>query len=243
MFKLICGKNSVLDAIENKMNLKVIYLIKEPTFRTHNIETKIISKEEMDNMTTINHQGFIAILNDFEYHNIESIFEDKAAIVLILDHLQDPQNLGSILRTANASGIYHIIIPNARSADINSTVLRVASGGIVGLKIIKVSSIHSTILKLKKQQFWIYSTSLNEQSITYEEANYNFPLAIIIGNEDKGISKSLLKEVDQNIYISMLGTVQSLNVSVATGIILFYLKNVKEKNGTNIKNSGDNVQK
>ena len=182
----------------------------------------------MNQITPLNHQGFVAVLNDFQYFGIDSIFEDKPKIILILDHLEDPQNFGSILRTANASGIKHIIIPNVRSVDLNDTVWKVSSGGLVGLKIIKVNSLQATITKLKKEMFWIYATSFSENSIAYELANYNFPLAVIVGNEGKGISKSLLKEADQHIFIKMDGTVQSLNVSVATGIILFYLKNRKE---------------
>ncbi len=228
MVKLLCGKNTVLDAIKNKMDIKTLYLLNEQDNIDPTITIKIISKDEMNQITPLNHQGFIAILNDFQYYGVESIFEDKPEIILILDHLEDPQNFGSILRTANASGIKHIIIPNVRSVDLNDTVWKVSSGGLVGLKIIKVNSLQATITKLKKGMFWIYATSLEVDAVPYELANYNFPLAIIVGNEGKGISKSLLKEADQNIFIKMDGTVQSLNVSVATGIILFYLKNRKE---------------
>ncbi|MGL5732619.1 MAG: 23S rRNA (guanosine(2251)-2'-O)-methyltransferase RlmB, partial [Metamycoplasmataceae bacterium] len=190
---------------------------------------KIISKEEMNEMTDLNHQGYIAILNEFKYYNLEVIFKDKPKIILILDHLEDPQNFGSILRSANASGIRHIIIPNIRSVDVNETVFKVSSGGIVGMKIIKVNSLQATVTKLKKEMFWIYATSLEQGASDYSTINYNFPLALIVGNEGKGISRSLLKEADQNIFIKMEGTVQSLNVAVATGIFLFYLKNRKEE--------------
>lgn len=228
MIKLLCGKNTVLDAIKNNMDIKIIYLLKDQHDINPQIKTQIISKSEMDEMSSTNHQGFVAILNDFKYHSIDSIFEDKAKIILILDHLEDPQNFGSILRTANAAGIKHIIIPSVRSVDINDTVLKVSSGGIVGLKIIKVNSLQAMIVKLKKNMFWIYATSFDDASIPYDTVNFNLPLALIVGNEGKGITKSLLNESDQNIFIKMSGTVQSLNVSVATGIILFHLKNIKE---------------
>ena len=229
MVKLLCGKNTVLDAIQNKMDIKTVYLLQEQENINPNIKIKIISKEEMNKMTTLNHQGFIATLNEFKYYDIDSIFQDRPNMVLVLDHLEDPQNFGSILRTANASGIKHIIIPNIRSVDVNETVSKVSSGGIVGLKIIKVNSLQATINKMKKENFWIYATSLGDGASEYNKESYNFPLAVIVGNEGKGISKSLLKEADQNIFIPMDGTVQSLNVSVATGIILFYLKTQKEK--------------
>lgn len=229
MIKLLCGKNTVLEAIENNLDIKTIYLLKEQNNITSKIKTKIITKDEMNQMTQLNHQGFVAILNEFKYYSIESIFEDKPKIILILDHLEDPQNFGSILRTANATGIKHIIIPNVRSVDVNETVFRVSSGGIVGLKIIKVNSLQATITKLKKEMFWIYATALDSNATEYNEVKYNFPLALIVGNEGKGISKPLLKEADQTIFIKMDGTVQSLNVAVATGIFLFYLKTQKDE--------------
>ncbi|MGL6125054.1 MAG: 23S rRNA (guanosine(2251)-2'-O)-methyltransferase RlmB [Metamycoplasmataceae bacterium] len=229
MVKLLCGKNTVLEAIENKMDIKTIYLLKEQKDIDTKIKIEIISKEKMNELTPLNHQGYVAILNTFKYYDLETIFDDKPKIVLMLDHLEDPQNFGSILRTANASGIKHIIIPNVRSVDINDTVFKVSSGGIVGMKIIKVNSLQATVVKLKKKMFWIYATSLNLGTAEYTEISYNFPLVLIVGNEGRGVSKSLLKESDQNIFLKMDGTVQSLNVSVATGIILFHLKNKKEE--------------
>ncbi|MGL5205510.1 MAG: 23S rRNA (guanosine(2251)-2'-O)-methyltransferase RlmB [Metamycoplasmataceae bacterium] len=229
MVKLLCGKNTVLEAIANTMDIKIIYLLKPQNNLHTKTPIKIISKEEMNEMTDLNHQGYIAILNEFKYYNLEVIFKDKPKIILILDHLEDPQNFGSILRSANASGIKHIIIPNIRSVDVNETVFKVSSGGIVGMKIIKVNSLQATVTKLKKEMFWIYATSLDQEASDFSKANYNFPLALIIGNEGKGVSRSLLKESDQNIFIKMEGTVQSLNVAVATGIFLFYLKNRKEE--------------
>jgi 23S rRNA (guanosine2251-2'-O)-methyltransferase len=153
MIKLICGKNTVLDAMENKMDINTVYLLQEQNNINPEIKVKIITKEEMNKMTPLNHQGFVAILNEFKYYDIDSIFQDRPEMVLILDHLEDPQNFGSILRTANASGVKHIIIPNIRSVDVNETVAKVSSGGIVGLKIIKVNSIQATIKKLKKEHF------------------------------------------------------------------------------------------
>ncbi|MGL5308752.1 MAG: TrmH family RNA methyltransferase, partial [Metamycoplasmataceae bacterium] len=115
MVKLLCGKNTVLEAIANKMDIKIIYLLKPQENLHTKTQIKIISKDEMNEMTDLNHQGYIAILEKFEYYNLETIFKDKPKIILILDHLEDPQNFGSILRSANAAGIKHIIIPNIRS--------------------------------------------------------------------------------------------------------------------------------
>ncbi len=221
MSKIISGKNSVIDAIENKLNIIKIISTKKPNFDTKNIVIEIQSKEYLDSLTNSNHQGIIAIISSFEYYSLESIIKQRPEVVLILDHIEDVHNFGAIIRTANASGINHIIIPDKRSVQINDVVLKVSSGGFVNMKIAKVSSLQPVIEKLKKINYWIYSTSLDEQSVDYTSINYNFPLAIVVGNESKGISKTILKASDQIVSIPMYGTVQSLNVSVATGILLF----------------------
>ena len=112
-------------------------------------------------------------------------------------------------------------MPTKRSAEVNNVVLKISSGGFVGMKIVKVPSLQSTISKLKKANYWIYSSVLSKESKNYSMVNYNFPLVLVVGNESKGISKTLVKESDELIYIPIKGTVQSLNVSVATGIMLF----------------------
>lgn len=217
---IICGKNSVIDAINNNLKIEKIYLLKPFNF-SKKINFEILSKEDMGKLTNLNHQGFIAILeNDFNYHPIDRMIKSKPKIILILDHIEDPHNLGAIIRTANACGISNIIIPKDRSAHVNSTVLKVSSGGIVNMNISKSNSLQSTIDKLKKSGYWIYATSINN-GVEYNKIFYNKPLAIILGNEGKGISSTLLRQADQNIFIPMKGTIQSLNVSVAAGIILF----------------------
>lgn len=221
--KLICGKNSVFDAIKNKIKIEKIYSIK-PIEINENIDIEIVSKEFLDNLTKLNHQGIVAITsNPFNYTSIESIIRDKPKIILILDHIEDSYNFGAIIRTANAANINHIIIPDKRSVEVNDAVLKVSSGGFVGMKIAKVSSLQATIEKLKKNEYWIYSSGLQENAKDYKKASYNYPLAIVVGNEAKGISKTIEKASDELIYIPMKGSVQSLNVSVATGIILFEL--------------------
>lgn len=223
MIKLICGKNSVFDAIKNKIKIEKIYSIK-PIEIDENIDIEIVDKNFLDNLTKLNHQGIAAIISgSFTYASLETILKDKPKIILILDHIKDSHNFGAIIRTANAANINHIIIPDKRSVEVNEAVLKVSSGGFVGMKIAKVSSLQATIEKLKKNEYWIYSSALNENAKNYHKVIYNFPLAIIVGNEAKGISKTTEKASDELIYIPMKGSVQSLNVSVATGILLFEL--------------------
>lgn len=222
--KYITGKNSVLDAISNKLQIKKIYATHQyqNILEKFNVLYQIVTKHDLDKLVTTNHQGIIAeVDNYFSYCSIEEIIRNNPEIVLILDHIEDINNLGSILRTANAAGVFNIIIPDKRAAQINDKVLKISSGGFVNMNICKIPSIQVAIEKLKKNNFWIYASCLSEEAQIYHETEYNFPLALIVGNEAKGISSTIKKASDQLIYIPMKGTVQSLNVSIATSILLF----------------------
>ncbi|CAM9115738.1 23S rRNA (guanosine(2251)-2'-O)-methyltransferase RlmB [Mycoplasma marinum] len=220
MGKLICGKNSVQDAIKNELPLAKVYLLKSPVLKINkNTKVQIISKKEMDKLTRENHQGFVAELKEFNYYTLEDILRDKPERFLILDRVQDPHNFGAILRSANAFGIKHVLIAKDRQVEVTPTVLKVSSGGYVGIKVVRVDSMQTAIKKLKDSGIWIYATSL-EKAAPVSQVTFNTPMALVIGNEGKGVSKPILKQSDQNVYIPMEGTVQSLNVSVATGILL-----------------------
>lgn len=225
MREYICGKNSVLDAIKSGIPIDTVYLVTKQSKETIEgpFNIKVISKQEMDKMTNLNHQGFLASLKEFNYWNISEIAKDRPEKVLILDHVQDPHNFGAILRSANASGVKHIIIPKDRAVKVTPTVLKVASGGQAGIKIIRVDSLFSEVKKMKEMGFWIYSTTLDNESVSYKHASINYPMALVVGNEATGVSKPILKISDQKLHIDMQGTVQSLNVSVATGILLFMI--------------------
>lgn len=224
MGKYICGKNSVIDALKNKVRIKKLYIVnfsKIDKELLKGIDFEVISKEEMDKMSSLNHQGFLAILeNQFSYSSYEEIIKEQPKIILVLDHIEDVNNFGSIIRSANAAGIKHIVIPKERSVQVTETVLKVSSGGIINMKIVRVNSLQTILDRLKKNNYWIYASAI-EKGSDYSKVKYNFPLVIVVGNENKGISRTILKQSDQNIFIPMNGSVQSLNVSVATGILLF----------------------
>lgn len=221
---VLCGKNSVVDAFKNGYPIEKLILQNaqnKDIFKNSKFPIEIRSKYEIDKITKENHQGFLALIKDINYYGLDVLSKDKPSIILILDHIQDPHNLGAIIRTSNAAGIKHIVLPKDRTAAINSTVIKVSSGGFINMKFIRVNSISSTLTWLKKNDFWIYATNLNSTAVKYNEAKYNFPLALIVGNEGSGVSKGIQKIIDENIYIKQNGTVQSINVSVAAGILLF----------------------
>lgn len=221
MSKYISGKNSVLEAIKSGLPIKKLYITNRVSMNTEGLDIEIKTMQDLDKMVRSNHQGYVAEIKEFNYYNISEILNDKPEKLLVLDHVQDPHNFGAIIRTANASGIKHIIIPKDRAVSVTPTVLKVASGGQIGIKIIRVDSLNSALINLKNNGFWIYATALDETAIDADQARYNYPMALVVGNEAKGVSRTLLKLADEKVYINMKGTVQSLNVSVATGIMLF----------------------
>ncbi|QBF34980.1 23S rRNA (guanosine(2251)-2'-O)-methyltransferase RlmB [Mycoplasmopsis phocirhinis] len=225
MEKLILwGKNSINDAIINKFPLETIYVnstkLSQKLQQQTTVPVHIKNNDFFNEITNENHQGIIAILKYFPIHELNTIQRDKPQNVLVLDHIQDPHNLGAIIRTANAFGISHIIISKDRSADITSTVLKISSGGFIGIKFIKVNNIVAALKRLKNIGYWIYSSALDKTALNFDKLEYNKPSVLIIGNEAKGVSQPVLNQSDVIVYIPQYGSVQSLNVSVAAGLLI-----------------------
>ncbi|MBU4690430.1 23S rRNA (guanosine(2251)-2'-O)-methyltransferase RlmB [Mycoplasma sp. ES3157-GEN-MYC] len=225
MEKLILwGRNSVNDAINAKLPIMVIYVNNENLAQKIKTETtvKVVVEDNkfFDQITRENHQGIIAVLKDFPIYDLAIIEKEKPNNVLVLDKIQDPHNLGAILRTANALGIKHIILSKDRSAGITSTVLKVSSGGFVGVKVVKVNNLVAALKRLKKAGYWVYSSALSKNAQHFDKVDYNKPTILVIGNEGSGVSQPVLNESDVIIYIPQKGTVQSLNVSVAAGLLI-----------------------
>ncbi|WP_129623257.1 23S rRNA (guanosine(2251)-2'-O)-methyltransferase RlmB [Mycoplasmopsis columbinasalis] len=222
----VCGKNSVADALANRFPLEKIVLQKgtkfsnEQIFQSAKVPIEIKEKGFFEVFNNENHQGIVAFLKDFPIYELNVIFKDKPNCVLVLDHIQDPHNFGAIIRTANAFGIKHIIFPKEKAASITPTVLKIASGGFANIKFIKVSSISATLTKLKKEHFWIYVSALEQNAASFDEIQYNYPAALVLGSEGDGVSLPTLRTADQIVYIPQKGTVQSLNVSVAAGLLI-----------------------
>ena len=172
-----------------------------------------------------NYQGVIAFVPPFSYCEIEDILEyakgkNEEPFVLILDGIEDPHNLGAIIRTVETAGMHGIIIPKRRSASVNSTVSKVSSGAVEYMKIARVTNITDAIDKLKKEGLWICGTDINTDKYYYNQ-DLTGPIGIVIGNEGKGISDKVKKNCDFLVKIPMMGRVTSLNASVSTGIIIY----------------------
>lgn len=192
-----------------------------------NIKVTILSKNDLDKMVKGNHQGIIAKVKPFEYTPFETlqIFlkRQQNPIVLLLDEIQDPQNFGAIIRSADAFGVSGIIIKKRNQVLVTPTVIKAATGAQNYVKICQVPNLRDAIDKLKKIGFWIVATDASaEQSAN--QLDYNFPVGLIIGSEGFGISSLLLKNADYIVKIPMSGNVNSLNASVATGILLYEIR-------------------
>lgn len=230
------GRNSVLELLESGKDINKIYVTRGEKHGSINKilaiakERKIIivekDKRQMDEMAQEeNYQGVIAIVPPFEYVEISDILEDakeknEDPFVLILDGIEDPHNLGSIIRTAETAGVHGIIIPKRRAASVNSTVNKASAGAVEHMKIARVTNISDSIDELKKAGLWICGTDINSEKYYYNQ-DLTGPLGIVIGNEGKGISEKVKKNCDFNVKIPMRGKVTSLNASVSTGIIVY----------------------
>ena len=221
----VFGKNVAREVIKNAEKIKRAFISKNfdekdiiTVLNRNNIKIKYMEKREIDKITDGNHQGIVLEIEDYEYCDVDELIEDESLIV-ILDHLEDPHNLGAIIRTCEAANVSGIIIPKDRSVSVNSTVMKISAGALEMVKIAQVTNLSQTIEYLKKQGYWIVGTDM--QGTNYHEIDYKGKTAIIIGNEGKGMSSIVRKNCDFIASIPMKGQINSLNASVAAGIIIF----------------------
>ena len=222
----VFGKNVSLEYLENNKKIKQIYLsdnfndfnIKNLINKTQ-IKVKKLSKHEMDKLCSGLHQGIILEVEDYKYKSLNTILNKENALVVMLDHIEDPHNFGAIIRTCEAAGVDGIIIPSDRSVEVNATVIKTSVGTTEKVNIIKVTNLVNTINELKKNNFWIFGTDMD--GTDYKTLDYKGKSCIICGNEGSGMSNLVKKNCDFIASIPMRGEVNSLNASVATAIILF----------------------
>ena len=212
----IYGKNVAKDA----KNIKKAYV--QNNFKDKeilnklNVPIKYVDKNTLDKMVDGLHQGIVLEVEDYKYASLDDLNEE---IIVILDHLEDPHNLGAIIRTCEAAGITNIIIPKDRSVTVNSTVVKTSAGTIDKVKIAQVTNIVNTIKTLKDKGYWVIGTDM--EGTSYTEIDYKGKIVIVIGNEGNGMSRLVKENCDFVSTITMNGTVNSLNASVAAGIVIF----------------------
>ncbi len=197
---------------QTKQDPKILDLIKE-----HKIHYEFVSMERLNQMVRGHHQGIVLDLHEYEYQTLDACFDEN--FVVLLDHLEDPHNLGAIIRTCEAAGVHFVIIPKDRSVRINDTVMKTSAGALNRVQVILVSNISQAIQTLQKQGFMVYASAMDGKD--YRTFSYDLKKALVIGSEGNGISDVVRKQSDAIISIPMKGDINSLNASVAAGIMIF----------------------
>lgn len=218
----VYGKNVVKEYLNEKDKIKKAYIYEKFSDtnilnQLENIPCEYLSKFDLDKIENGNHQGIILEVDDYEYTYIDDMLDSK--IIVILDHLEDPHNFGAIIRTCEAAGINSIVIPKDRSVKVNATVMKTSAGTLENVNISVVSNLVNVIKKLKKNGFWIIGTDM--EGTDYKNIDYTGKIALVIGNEGKGISKLVEENCDFIAKIPMYGTVNSLNASVAAALVIY----------------------
>ena len=228
----VYGKNVAKETLRSNKAVKKAYLSKEfndkeiiSLLEKKNVNVEYLSKNEIMKMDKNNNQGIILSVPDFEYCSLSSIIDCEKPFIVILDHLEDPHNFGAIIRTCEAAGVTGIIIPKDRSVRVNETVIKISTGALARVKIVLVSNINEAIKKLKNNNFFIYSADMAGKD--YRTVDYSGKKCLVIGNEGRGISDLVMKNSDEIISIPMKGKVNSLNASVAAGILIFAMNGEK----------------
>ena len=231
----VFGRHAVVEALQTPDRVNRVF-IQEGTSgrdaakvielaREKSIQVQTVPKTKIEDLVgNAVHQGLVASIAAYEYADLEDVFkkaEEKGEdpFIVILDGVEDPHNLGSILRTADATGVHGIIIPKRRSASLTATVAKASTGAIEHVPVVRVTNLTQTIEQLKARGIWVFGTDMN--GTDYRKWNTRGPLAIVMGNEGKGVSRIVKESVDEMVTIPMVGHVQSLNASVASALMMY----------------------
>ena len=223
---LIYGKNSCLEYLKKNKTVKSLYLDRSFSDKRlisliENLQIKpyFYTKFQLDQLAEENHQGIIIDAGEYEYCDVDDLIKDDNGFIVILDHIVDPHNFGAIIRTCAAAGVDGIIIPKDRSVRVNSTVMKTSVGCALNMKIAMVTNLNQAIKYLKDKNYWIYTADMGNTS--YTDVNYDGNVALVIGNEGKGVSDLVKKTSDFIVSIPIDEKVESLNASVAAGILIY----------------------
>lgn len=232
---IIYGRNPVLEALKSQKNIDILYV---HDFDAKGSITEIIAKAKQKGIIVKKadqkkldmlsgggvHQGVVATMPAIKYSELDDIFKTakqkgEPPFIILADEIEDPHNLGAIIRTADAAGAHGIIIPKRRSATVNATVYKTSAGACAHIHIVKVSNISDTLLKLKEKNVWTYGADMHGQNVW--QTNFDGGVALVIGSEGKGLGTLVKKRCDVLVSLPMNGNVNSLNASVAGGILMY----------------------
>ncbi|WP_010652120.1 23S rRNA (guanosine(2251)-2'-O)-methyltransferase RlmB [Oceanobacillus massiliensis] len=233
--EMIIGRNPVMEALKSGRSVNKVFVSEQ---LNSNVQKQLqqlareagtivqkVPRSKLDQLDSGNHQGVIAYVASYQYASIEDLFKraeerEEDPFFIILDELEDPHNLGSILRTADATGAHGVIIPKRRSVGLTATVAKTAVGAMEHIPVARVTNIANIIDELKERNVWVVGTEA-EATEDYRKLDGSLPIALVIGNEGKGISRLVRKKCDWTVSLPMKGKVSSLNASVACSLLLY----------------------
>lgn len=235
MQDFIIGRNAVMELLKGNRDINKLFIqeglsgekINEilSLSKQKGIQIQHVPKTKLDTLSSRgNHQGVVASIPPYDYAELDDLFQiaserGEDPFIIILDGIEDPHNLGSIMRTADAVGAHGIIIPKRRSVSLTSTVSKTSTGAIEHIPVVRVTNLSQTIDTLKEKGVWIFATDMIGTSYTKWQVSGS--LAVVIGNEGKGVSRLVKEKADELITIDMRGHVQSLNASVAASLLMY----------------------
>ena len=234
--RVIIGKHAVKATLTSGQHIEKVYIRGHHTPRDiqhiialskeERIQLQWLEPKKFDQRFSGDHQGIACITHSFSQASLTEIIHKKPRVILMLDHIQDPHNFGAICRTAEAFGIHHICYPKNRAVQLTPSVEKAATGAINNLTFCKLTNLNQALKQLSAHGYWVYAASSNIGQPIHT-ATFNDPMVIICGSEHHGVSPGLKKSIDEWIHIPLIGKTSSLNVSVATGIIIHTIASTK----------------
>lgn len=227
---IVFGKNVFNEILENRKNIRKIYLSQNfhdneimQIIKKNKLKYISVNSNELNRLTKNgNHQGIALDIDEYNYYSLVEIIARNDNFIVILDHLEDPHNLGAIIRTCEAAGVKSIIIPKDRSVQVNETVMKTSVGALEYVNVCRVNNLVNAINELKDNGYFVYGTKMDGKD--YRQVDFADKVALVIGNEGKGISKLVSDNCDEIVKINMIGKINSLNASVSTAILIYGIK-------------------
>ena len=236
MAQYIYGRNVVVSRLKEAKDIDEIYLFdgfKERSIlnliKDSGVKVIWCKKNKLDNLAGNEfHQGIVAKVHTYRYYDFTEILSElkdkKDALIVMLDGIEDPHNMGAILRSCDSVGVDAIIVKKHGACPLNSTVAKASTGAIEYMKVVEVSNLNNAIRELKEDGYWIVGAEANN-SVDYRSVNYDSKIVLVVGSEGKGISRLVSENCDVRVKIPMVGKVNSLNVSVACAVLLYQVYN------------------
>lgn len=246
---ILAGRNAVLEALKHGRTINKLYLLDgakggsvgeiTALAKESGVLVDFVRREKLDELAAgLNHQGVVAQVSPVAFHELEEVLniakeKQEEPFLLLLDELQDPQNVGALLRTADAAGAHGVLMPQRRSCPLNGTVAKTSAGAIEYVPVVKIGNVSQTIQELKKLGFWVVGADMSGQD-QYFAANLTGPIVVVVGAEGKGLTRLVKENCDILVRIPMAGGVSSLNASVAGAILLYEV--VRQRQTVNKEN-------